>query len=108
MNKVKADSRGFEQELTEEQREYLNIRYPGRRCGWSEVAFPFLKCLHKIQKMSEDEINNKDLTNLKFRTVVDAKQLLTRNYAEVVMNLMRNACNILVENTGEITFSIVL
>ena len=102
MRKVMVDIKEFEKELTKEQREYLDSRYPGRQVDRREVAFPFLKCLHKIQKMSEVEIKNKDVTNIKFRPVVDAKQWLTRNYAEVVMNMMRNACNILVENGGEV------
>ena len=52
--------------------------YKDRHQDSNKVAFPFLKSLHKVHKMSPEDIKNKDLSNLKFRPVVDAKQWLTK------------------------------
>jgi hypothetical protein len=92
----------FEMGLIKEQREYLDIAFGDRHNDMKTAVFPFLKSHHKIQKMSEEEIKNKDLSNLKFRPVVDAKQWLTRGYAGVAMQMMREACNLLVRNGGQV------
>ena len=52
--------------------------------------------------MSELEIKNKDLSGLKFRPVVDAKQWLTRGYAGVAMEMMREATKTLVGSGGSV------
>ena len=89
----------FELGLTVEQKDYLDGLY-GRRHeenrNLRKVRFPFLKSMHKALKMTEERIRNKDLTNLKFRPVVDAKHWLTRGYSEVAMLMMREACDMLI------------
>ena len=92
----------FENGLTREQEEYLDKAYGGSHTNKDRVVFPFLKSCHKIHKMSEEEIRNKDLSNLKFRPVVDAKYWLTRGYSGVVMQMMREACNMIVESGGTV------
>ena len=52
--------------------------------------------------MSEEEIKNKDLSVLKFRPVVDARNWLTRGYASVAMQMMREASNSLVLSGGPV------
>lgn len=99
---VTAEIENFELGLTGEQKEYLDAAYQSREEDMKRVKFPFLKSLHKIHKMSEKEIRDKDLKALKFRPVVDAKLWLTRGYAGVVMKMMRQACNILVTNGGAV------
>ena len=92
----------FEKGLMPEHKEYLDVTYGDRQNDMKNAAFPFLKSLHKIQKMTEEEIKNKDLKNIKFRPVVDAKLWLTRGYSGVVMQMMRQACNTLVRNGGKV------
>ena len=48
----------FEDELDFQQREYMNAIFKDRHCDKKQISFPFLKCLHKVHKMSEDEIKN--------------------------------------------------
>ena len=67
-----------------------------------QVSFPFLKSLHKVHKMSEEEVRNKDLSSIKFRPVVDAKHWLTKGYSTVVMQMMRELSNTLLEKSGPI------
>ena len=52
--------------------------------------------------MTDGQIQNKDLSVLKFRPVVDAKQWLTKGYAGVVMQMMREASTRLVKSGGPI------
>ena len=92
----------FEKDLTLEQQEYMNSAFGSRCISMGTVSFPFLKSLHKIHKMSEDEINNKNLSVLKFRPVVDAKSWLTKGYAEVAMQMMREANSLLVMQSGPV------
>ena len=86
----------FEMGLTQEQKEYLDGMCAGRRGDMKRIAFPFLKSMHKVAKMTEEEIRNKDISGIKFRPVVDAKQWLTRWYAAIAMQMMREACKMLV------------
>ena len=92
----------FEDELDVQQREYMDAMFKDRHCDMKQVSFPFLKCLHKVQKMTEDEIKTKDLSVLKFRPVVDAKFWLTRGYSSVVMQMMREVINKLLEQSGPV------
>ena len=92
----------FEEDLTRDQKEYMNNTYVCGQSDRKKAVFPFLKSLHKIHKMSEEEIRNKDLSVLKFRPVVDAKKWLTTGYAGVVMKLMREACTRLVTSGGSV------
>jgi hypothetical protein len=52
----------FENGLTKEQKEYLDLTYGGRDHDLKNPVFPFLKSQHKIHKTSEEEIRNKDLS----------------------------------------------
>ena len=99
---VLAELKKFEMGLSQEQMEYLDNKCGDRHSDRRKVVFPFLKSLHKIHKMTEEEIRNKDLSVLKFRPVVDAKQWLTRGYAGLVMQMMREACTELVRSGGPV------
>ena len=99
---VKSEIKKFESGLTVEQRNFMDNLHGGRKGGLVDVAFPFLRCQHKVHKMTEDDIRKKDLSKLKFRPVVDAKQWLTRGYAEIIMQMMREACSTLVDNGGPV------
>ena len=92
----------FEENLTLQHEEYLNKAYGSRFSDMNNASFPFLKSLHKIHKMSEEEIKEKDLGKLKFRPVVDAKKWLTRGYAGLAMQMMREANNLLVMSGGPV------
>ena len=89
MRNVIVEIERFENGLTSEQREFMDSSYESRQCCTSKVMFPFLKSLHKIQKMTEEEINNKDLTEL-MRNLVDL--VLGQNYAETSVGLFSRAC----------------
>ena len=52
--------------------------------------------------MTEEEIVNKDVSSLKFRPVVDAKQWLTRGYSGLVMQMIRMACNKVTKDGGDV------
>ena len=91
----------FEIELTCDQKEYMGPRYD-RSVDMRQIAFPFLKSQHKIHKMTEEAIQMKDLSNLKFRPVVDAKQWLTGGYAGLAMQMMRQACDAVVRSGGSV------
>ena len=99
---VKSEIKKFVRGLTVDQKNYMDNLHGGRQGGLGEVAFPFLRCQHKVHKMTEEDIRNKDLSKLKFRPVVDAKQWLTRGYAEIIMQMMREACSTLVDNGGPV------
>ena len=99
---VKREIRKFESELNIQQMEFINSAFGGRNSGREKVSFPFLKSVHKVLKMSEEEIRNKDLSGLKFRPVVDAKQWLTKGYSEVIMQMMRELVSRLLEISGPI------
>ena len=97
-----AEINKFESKLTSKQAEYMDTKYSSRSGGINDVSFPFLKSLHKIHKMSEEQIRMKDLSILKFRPVVDAKNWVTKGYAGVVMQMMRKACDVLVKFSGPV------
>ena len=100
--KVLADIDEFESGLTGDQKELMNRVYGGRFEDKKQVAFPFLRSQHKIHKMSEESIENKELSSLKFRLVVDAKQWLTRGYSGLVMQWIRIMCNKIIEDGGDV------
>ena len=95
---VLAELEKFEIGLSREQMEYLDSKYGDRHSDRRNLVFPFLKSHHKIHKMTEEEIRSKDLSDIKFRPVVDSKQWLTRGYAGLVMQRMREACTALVRS----------
>ena len=63
----------FEDNLTPQQEDYLNKAYGNRFIDMKNASFPFLKSLHKIHNMSEEEIKKKDLSVLNFGPEVDAQ-----------------------------------
>ena len=99
---VKVEIKKFEMGLNIQQREFMNSAFKDRHSSRDQISFPFLKSVHKVQKMSEEEIQNKELSRLKFRPVVDAKQWLTKGYSEVIMHLMRELINKLLELSGPV------
>ena len=102
IRKVSSDIDEFEASLTSVQREFMNTVYGGRFEDRKNVKFPFLRSQHKIHKMTAESIKNKDLSSLKFRPVVDAKQWLTRGYSGLVMQMIRMACNKVTKNGGDV------
>ena len=92
----------FEDGLNDRQRQYLDAVFKDRHFDKAEVIFPFLKSLHKVHKMSEEEIKNKDLNVIKFRPVVDSRQWLTKGYSGVIMQMMRELVDKLLEKSGSI------
>ena len=92
----------FEESLDDDQKEYINYTYNDRDVRRCEITFPFLRSTHKVQKMSQDEIDNKDTSRLKFRPVIDSKRWMTRGYAELVMKMMRKLCQEMLEKAGPI------
>ena len=89
LEEVFAKIRSFEESLEDKQIEYLNFVYQNRDVSRCEIIFPFLRSTHKIQKMTAKEIEEKDLSCLKFRPVVDSKRWATRGYAELMMKMLR-------------------
>ena len=92
----------FEESLEQEQKEYLDRVYSDRDLRKCEVKFPFLRSTHKIQKMSQEEIDQKDLSNLKFRPVIDSMRWMTRGFATLAMRLMRKAIEELLKKAGPV------
>ena len=92
----------FEESLEQEQKEYLDHVYKDRDLRKCDVKFPFLRSTHKIQKMSMEEIDQKDISNLKFRPVIDAKRWMTRGFATLAMRLMRKAIEELLKMAGPV------
>ena len=92
----------FEAGLGDEQRNYLDFVYKERDFSKCRIVLPFLKSAHKIHKMSEEEINSKDLTRIKFRPVIDSKQWITRGFAELAMKMMRKIITELLEHVGPV------
>ena len=69
----------FEKGLNEKQTEYINYAYSNRdvKSVRSKIVFPFLKSVHKVHKMTEQEIKEKNTKVLKFRPIVDARRWVT-------------------------------
>ena len=94
----------FEDELNEQQRHYLNSRFPVRDVPQSSVVFPFLRSVHKVHKMTSAEIQAKDVTNLKFRPVNDAKFWLTKGYSKLLMAILRKLNEDVVTKSGGLLY----
>ena len=92
----------FEQCLDIEEKEYLDVVYSDRSIRKCEINVPFLRCTHKIHKMTQSMIQKKDTTRLKFRPVIDAKKWATRGYAELVMKMLKKFNLSVLERGGEI------
>ena len=102
IRKVSENIDEFENNLTSVQKDLMNTAYGGRFEDMKKVTFPFLRSQHKIHKMTEEAIKNKDISSLKFRPVIDAKQWLTRGYSGLVMQMIRMACNKVTKNGGDV------
>ena len=102
LQQVFAEISEFEEGLDNDQKEYLDFTYRDRRVSDCEIVIPFLRSTHKIQKMSEEEIDKKDISNLKFRPVIDTKRWATRGFAELAMKMMRKACQEMLERCGPV------
>jgi hypothetical protein len=92
----------FEEGLCVEQKEYLDFVFKERDITNCRLVLPFLRSTHKIQKMSKEEIKNKDTNNLKMMPVIDAKLWATRGYAALGMKMMRKSIAELIEKTGPV------
>ena len=99
---VKREIQVFLRGLNQQQLDYMNSTVESRTVSKEKVSFPFLKCQHKVHKMSEEEIKNKDLSALKFRPVVDAKQWLTKDFSGIVMQMLRDLNSKLLESCGPV------
>ena len=97
---VKAEIYKFEKELDVKQREYMDATCEDRYFGMKKISFPFLKSQHKVHKMKEEQIRNKEISALKFRPVVDSKLWLTKDYSGVIMQMMRELSINLLEKCG--------
>ena len=92
----------FEQGLDDEQKNYMDYAFRDRVVQEEDVVFPFLKSTHKIQKMTQIEIEKKDLSSLKFRPVIDAKRWVSRGYATLAMRMMRKAVKEVLDISGPV------
>ena len=99
---VKREIQKFLRGLNQQQLDYMNSTVESRTVSKEKVSFPFLKCQHKVHKMSEEEIKNKDLSALKFRPVADAKQWLTKDFSGIVMQMLRDLNSKLLESCGPV------
>ena len=99
---VKAEIYKFEHALDTKQREYMDATCEDRYLGMKKISFPFLKSQHKVHKMNEEQIRNKDLRALKFRPVVDSKLWLTKDYSGMIMQMMRELSSKLLEKSGPV------
>jgi hypothetical protein len=102
LEEVFAKITSFEESLDDKQIEYLDFVYQDRDVSRCEIIFPFLRSTHKIQKMTGQEIEEKDLSCLKFRPVVDSKRWATRGYAELMMKMLRKAVAEILDLAGSV------
>ena len=84
----------FENGLTEEERKYMDFVFKNRDVKKCLIEVPFLRSTHKVHKMTDEMIKNKDITDLKFRPIIDARMWVTRGYSELVMKMLKkmNIC----------------
>ena len=92
----------FEDNLNKKQSEYLNYAYRDRNLRDCKIVFPFLKSVHKVHKMTGQEIEEKNTSVLKFRPIVDAKRWVTRGYSALIMGMLRAANRDLLEKVGPV------
>ena len=104
LDRVLSEIDEFEKNLDSDQHDYLEFAYKNRnvRAIRSGIIFPFLRSTHKVHKMTPEEIAMKDLTDLKFKPVVDARRWVTRGYSTLIMNMMRRAVQDLLSKAGPI------
>ena len=76
----------FEQNLSNEQRKYLNVYYPGRREALEDSVLPYMKLKAKIHKLTEDQLENKEIKLLKYRPVIDSSRTPFQHYSNALRN----------------------
>ena len=79
----------FERDLNHDQVRVLESFMHDRRVAKKDVKMPFLKLNGKIQKLSKDEIEAKDIKKLKFRPVQDSVSWSLNNYSYILMLFLR-------------------
>ena len=102
IEKVLTNIADFEDCLDEEQLSYLNTVYPLRDVRSCNIQIPFLRSTHKVHKMTDEALLNRETSNLKFRPVVDARMWCTRGYSELVMKMLRKMNQQVLERSGHI------
>ena len=92
----------LEDGFCQKQKNYMDYAYKSRDIGKCDIIFPFLKSTHKVQKMTTQEIREKNISNLKFRPIIDARRWATRGYAGLIMGMLRKANDELISRAGPV------
>ena len=79
----------FERELNLDQVRVLEEFMPSRRISKKDVKLPFLKLNGKIQKLSKNEIEAKEIKKLSFRPVQDSISWSLNKYSYILMLFLR-------------------
>ena len=90
---VEEKIRKFEQSLCLGARQHVDSMDIDRFGRPKEIKVPFLKLNAKLHKMKSEDINNKDLSKLKFRPVQDSSSWIMKPYAVLLMTLLRDLMN---------------
>ena len=81
----------FEDSLSDDQRDYLNFVFFESNIQLDYISMPFLRSVHKLQKLNKAEILYRDISVLKFRPLIDARKWMTHGYAQFTMRKL-NKC----------------
>ena len=87
----------FESSLNEVQRLYLNEKFPSRLDGFEDAVLPFLKIRPKVHKMSKEELKHRDISNLKYRPVIDASRSCFKASSRILMEYCRELIDLVKE-----------
>ena len=87
--------RKFEKSLCLGARHHVDSMDTDRFARPSEIKVPFLKLNAKLHKMKSEDINDKNLSKLKFRPVQDSSSWIMKPYAVLLMTLLRDLMNAL-------------
>ena len=71
----------LESELLPEAKKFMNTFYPERKMCVDDSKLPFLKVKAKVHKMSEEDLENRNVENLKFRPVIDCSKTPVHQYS---------------------------
>ena len=74
----------FEINLNSEARKFMDIYYPNR--VYNDPVLPFMKLTAKIHKLSHQELQNRDVSKLKYRPVIDCSRTALVQYSRALMN----------------------
>ena len=83
----------FEDLLGSDARKFLNSFYPDRMDGVEVSMLPFLKIRPKIHKLSQNDLEKREVESLKFRPVIDASRTVFKHYAKALMDYCRGLIN---------------